>query len=133
MRVSTNHLQTVLFQHPVALEIKRTVQGSLSTHCRQQGIGPFALDDFFHSLPGDRLNIGHVRRFRIGHDGRGVAVDQNGSISLCFQGFARLGTGIIKLAGLANDDGASANDQNAFYVSTFGHELLSASHWPSGP
>ena len=47
--------------------------------------------------------IGHIR---VGHNGSGVGVEQNGLNALCFQGAARLGAGVVELSGLADDDGA---------------------------
>jgi hypothetical protein len=44
----------------------------------------------------------------------GIAVDQDDLVALFAQGLASLYTGVIKLTRLSNDDGARANDENAF-------------------
>ena len=90
MRIRTDQLDVVLLENAVFVEIKRAIQRSLATHGGQHGIGTLFLDDFFHNLPGDRLDVGNIGGFWIGHDGRRVAVDQNGAVTLGFQGFASL-------------------------------------------
>ncbi len=79
------------------------------------------LDDLLHRLPGDRLDVGGVGHHRIGHDGRWIGVDQNDPEAFLAQGLAGLGAGIVEFAGLADDDGACADDQDALDVGTFGH------------
>ncbi len=50
----------------------------------------------------------------VGHDRRRVRVDQDDPVALLLQRLARLGSGVIELAGLPDDDGAGADDQDAF-------------------
>ena len=120
---SADQLDLISLQHAVVPQIKRAVQRSLAAHSGQNRIGLFLGDDFFHRLPGDGLDVGHVRRVRVGHDGGGVAVDQNDFVALFAQRLARLHARIVKLASLADDDGTSADDQNAFNVAAFWHFL----------
>jgi hypothetical protein len=70
-------------------------------------------DDLFDRLPGDRLDVDDVGRGRVGHDGRGVAVDQDDLVALLAQCLAGLNAGVVELAGLADDDRAGADDENA--------------------
>ena len=72
------------------IEIKRTIQGRLTTHRRQHSIGAFFFNDFFDDLPGNGLDVGDIGRFWVGHDGGRVAVDQHCAIALCFEGLAGL-------------------------------------------
>ncbi len=117
-----DHLDAVLFQHAVLGQIERAVQRRLPAHGRQQRVGPFLRDDLLHDLPGDRLDVGGIRHLRIGHDGRRIGVHQDDAVALLAQRLAGLGAGIVELAGLADDDGAGADDQDAFYVCTFWHD-----------
>ena len=75
-------------------------------------------------LRGDGLDIGAVGHLRVGHDGGRVGVDQDHLIAFFPQGLAGLGAGIVKLAGLADDDGAGADDQDFLNVGAFGHISL---------
>src|SRR5690606_10234970 len=71
-------------------------------------------------------------RFRVGHDRGRVAVDQDGAEPFGLERLARLGAGIVELAGLPDDDGAGADDEDAFYVCTLGHGAMIISGRPSG-
>ena len=116
-----NQFHFVLVQHAVAPQIQRAVQRSLTAHGGQNGVGALFGDDFFHRLPGNRLDVGHVGRGGIGHDRRRIAVDQDDAEAFLAQRLAGLHTRIVKLAGLADDNGAGTDDQNALNVLTFGH------------
>ncbi len=119
--IGTDHLDAELLQHAVALEVQRAVERRLAAHRRQQRVGALLLDDLGHGLPLDRLDIGGVGHGRVGHDGRRVGVDQNDAEAFLFQRLARLSAGIVELAGLADDDGASTEDEDAFDICTFWH------------
>lgn len=82
-----------------------------------------------HHFPVDRLDVCRVGHFRVGHDGRRVGVDQNDAVTLFAQRFTRLGTRVVELTRLADNDRASAEDQDAFYVCTFWHFLLLLIIW----
>src|SRR5690606_28511621 len=88
---------------------------------RQQGVGTLLLDDPRHGLPLDRLDIGGVGHGRVGHDGGRVGVHQDDPETLFAQRLAGLCAGIVELAGLADDDGPGAEDQNTLDVSAFWH------------
>ena len=119
--LGADQLDVVLGQHAVAPQVERAVERGLATHGGQDGVGALLGDDFLDRLPGDRLDVGHVGRRRVGHDRGGVAVDQDDAVTLFAQRLAGLHAGIVELARLANDDGAGADDENALEVGTFGH------------
>jgi hypothetical protein len=62
----------------------------------------------------------------VGHDRRRVGIDQDDAVALLAQRLAGLRAGVIELAGLADDDRAGADDQDAFDVGSFGHFYLTA-------
>ena len=109
-------------QHAFAREVERAIQRRLSTHRRQQRVRPLAFDDFRDHRPRDRLDVGDVGHFRIGHDRRRIAVHQDHAIAFLAQRLARLRTGIVELARLSDDDRAGADDQDALYVGPFRHQ-----------
>ena len=49
---------------------------------------------------------------RIGHDGSRIGIDQHHLVPFFLEGLHGLGTGVVKLAALADDDGARADDKN---------------------
>ena len=76
-RPGADHLDAVLGEDAVLVQVHGGVQAGLAAEGRQQGVGPFLLDDLGDDLPGDRLDVGAVGRLRVGHDGGRVGVDQD--------------------------------------------------------
>ena len=109
----TDQLDLVFFQHAVVPQIECAVERRLAAHGRQNRIGPLFGNNFFHRLPGDRLDVGHIGGSRVGHDGGRIAVDQDDLVTFLAQSFAGLHARVIELAGLADDDGAGTDDQDA--------------------
>ncbi len=93
----------------------------MAAHGGQHGIGFFALDDFFEVFLGERLDVGPVRQFRIGHDGGRVGIHQHHFVAFIAQGFAGLRARVIELARLPNDDRPGADDQNLVNVGSLWH------------
>ena len=118
---SANQLHLVFIKHAVVPQIERAVERGLPAHSRQDRIRALFGDDFFHRLPGDGLDVGDIGRVRVGHDGGGVAVDQDDFVALLAQSLAGLHARIVKLARLPNDDGPSPDDQDAVNIFTFWH------------
>ena len=119
--IGPDELDPVFLQEPPPMELHGQVEGGLAAHGGEEGVGLFSLDDPLH--PGRRqgLDVGPVRQVRIGHDGGRIGVHQDDPVPLFLEGPDSLGTGIVELAGLANDDGARAEDQNGVEIGAFGH------------
>src|SRR5690606_26843479 len=105
----------------VVVQIERAVEGGLPAHRRQDRVGLLLLDDLFDHLPGDRLDVGDVRRLRVRHDRRRIAVHQDDLEAFLAQRLALLRTRIVEFAGLADDDRPGANDQDALEVGSLWH------------
>ena len=112
IRPRTHHFDTVLLQHAVLFECHGQVQAGLPTQGRQERIGPFAGDDLLQYFPRQRLDVGPIGRRGIGHDGGRIRVHQHHFVPFLAQRLACLGTGIVELASLTNDDRARTNDQD---------------------
>jgi len=110
--VRADHLDLVPREDAPVRQLNGEVQRRLPAQCRQQGVRALAPDDLVQDLDRERLNVGPVRKLRVGHDGCGVAVDQHHLVSLLAQCFAGLRAGIIKFAGLADDDRACPDDHD---------------------
>ncbi|MNQ47523.1 hypothetical protein D3C85_613680 [compost metagenome] len=115
-RRRADQLDVVFRQHAIVEQVQRAVQRSLAAHRRQDRVRTLLGDDTLDDRPGDRLDVGDVGHFRVRHDGRRIAVDQDDFVALFAQGLARLRAGIIEFAGLADHDRASANNQNTFNI-----------------
>ena len=98
------------------------VEGGLAAHRRQQRVRPLLLDDARDRPPVDRLDVDRVRHVRVGHDRRRIRVDEDDAVALLAQRLAGLGAGIIEFAGLADDDRAGADDQDALDVGALAHQ-----------
>ena len=107
--VGGDHLDAVLFKDAMLVEIHRQIEAGLAAERREERVGPFGCDHLFDHLPGERLDVGPIGGGRIGHDRRRVGVDENDLVAFLAQRFARLGAGVVELAGLADDDRAGAN------------------------
>jgi hypothetical protein len=116
-----DQFHAVLFQHAVTRKIERAVERGLAAHGGQQRVRAFLLDDLLDHLPGDRLDVGGVRHARVGHDGGRIRIHQHHAVALVAQRLAGLRAGIVELAGLADDDGAGADDQDAECMWSFWH------------
>ena len=90
------------------------IQAHLTAEVRQHGVRLFDVQNALHDFQRHGLDIHMVGHVRVGHDGSGVRVQQNGLDALCFQGAAGLRAGVVKLRSLTNDDRAGANDQHLF-------------------
>ena len=123
-----DHLDTELFQHARALERQRGVERRLAAHRRQEHelvVGArlaLSLDDLRHDAGRDRLDVGRVRELGVGHDRRGIGVDQHDAIALGLERLAGLRSRIIELAGLTYDDRSRADDEDGLDIRAFGHE-----------
>ena len=109
------------FEHARFVERHGGVERGLAAERGQEGVGLFAVDDFLDDLGRDRLDVGAVGELRIGHDRGRVGVDQDDAVALLAQGLAGLDAGVIEFAGLADDDGAGADEEDGFEVGAFGH------------
>ena len=112
--LGTDQLHAVFFKDPLAIEIHREVQSRLAAHRGQNRIGLFLGDDALKHLPVEGFDVGGVGHGRIGHDGRGVGVDEHHAVALFLQRLAGLGAGIVELAGLADDDRTGPENHDGF-------------------
>src|SRR5678816_149539 len=98
------------------------IEGSLSTEGGEQdqlSLDSLPLqcldlpgDNFLKAFRRDRLYVSALSKFRVSHDRRRVRIDEHDTITLLFECFTSLGARIIELASLADNNRASANDQD---------------------
>ncbi len=119
--VGADHLDVVLLQDAGVEEGHGGVERGLAAEGGEEGVGLFADDDFFDDLGGDGLDVGAVGELRVGHDGGRVGVDEDDAVAFLAQGLAGLDAGVVEFAGLADDDGAGADEEDGFEVGAFGH------------
>ncbi len=103
----------VLFEDAGVFEFDREVEAGLTAERREQRVGPFAFDNRFERGACQRFQVDGVGDLGVGHDRRGVRVDEDDAVAFFSEGTARLDAGIVKLGGLPDDDGARADDEDA--------------------
>ena len=99
-------------QHARLCQVHGQVQAGLAAEGGEQRVGPLALDDPGHRFDCQGLDVNPVGHFLVGHDGGRVGVDEDGLHALFAKRFAGLGSGVVELRGLADDDRARAQDQD---------------------
>ena len=119
--LGADQLDAVLFQHARFSQLHREVQAGLSAHGGEQRVGPLDANNLFEICAAERLHIRSVGQLGVGHDGGGVGIHQYHFVTVRAERLGGLGAGVIELAGLADDDGAGAYDQDAFEVISSRH------------
>ncbi|OQA40044.1 MAG: hypothetical protein BWY49_01137 [Candidatus Omnitrophica bacterium ADurb.Bin314] len=123
VRFNTDDLDTVFFENTAFVERRGKIQARLPSEIGQQRIGTLFRDDLFEAFDGQRFDVGMVRHFGIGHDGRRVRVHEHDLIPFLAQGFAGLRSGIIEFTRLTDDDRPGPDNQDFLDVITFWHDL----------
>ena len=122
LRTGADHFDAVSGKDALLVQCKSRIEGRLAAHGRQQRVGALFRNDLGDHLRRDRLDVGRVGQLGVRHDGGGIRVDQDDAIPLGLQCFAGLGAGIVEFAGLPDNDGSRADDQNGLDVGAFGHK-----------
>ena len=124
--VRADHLHAVFFQDALIEAGHAGVQPGLSAERGQQRVDGraarcFAPQDLLDRFDRDRLHVRCVGELRVGHDRRGIAVDQHDAEALLLQRAAGLDAAVVELAALADDDRAAADDEDGRDVGPLGH------------
>ena len=121
LAVRADQLDAEFLQHAHVRDCQRGVQAGLPAHGGQEGVWAFFFDDLGDDFRRDWLNIGGVSEARIGHDRRGVRIDEDDAVAFFAQGFTGLSAGIVELAGLPDDDGPGPDDHDGFDIVALRH------------
>jgi hypothetical protein len=121
--VGADELDPEARERAVLVQGHREVQRGLAAERGQERVGTLALDDLRHGPGQQRLDVGRVGELRVGHDRRGVGVDEDDLVALLAQDLARLHAGVVELRGLADDDRPRAEDEDPLQVVAPGHQL----------
>ncbi len=126
-----DQLDAVALEHPVLHQLHGQVEGGLPTERRQEGIGLLGLDDAGEDLAVEGLDVGRIGEVGVGHDRRRVRIGEDHPVPVFAQHLAGLGTRVVELTGLTDDDGSGADDQDRFDVVAAGHQAAPFSVSPS--
>ena len=108
--------------HGLAVDqLHRQVERGLPAERGQHGVGALALDDLRQVVGVERLDVGGVGEVGVGHDRRRVRVGEDHAVALGPQHLAGLRARVVELAGLADDDGSGADEEDRLDVGPAGH------------
>ena len=119
--IGADQFHAVFLENPVFGQIQCAIECRLPAHGRQHRVRALLVDDAFQGLPADRLDVGRIGHLRVGHDRRRIGGDQDDPVALLAQRLAGLGARIVEFAGLADDDGAGADDEDTVDVGALRH------------
>ncbi len=125
LEVRADELDVVLLEDAVVVQVDRGVERRLAAEGREDRVGALLRDDRLDDLPRDGLDVGRIGEVGVGHDRRGVRVDQDDAHALLAQHAARLRSRVVELARLADDDRPGADDEDALDVVALRHQFLS--------
>ncbi len=121
--LGTNELYAVFREGARLVQGHGGIQGRLAAQCRQEGVRFFLCHDHLHDGRGNGFDVGAIGKLRIGHDRGRVAVHEDDLVSLLPERLAGLDTGVVEFAGLANDDGTRADDEDRLDVGAAWHAV----------
>ena len=84
VHLNADNLHIVFIQHACLAQLRAEVQAGLPAQVGKQGVGTLLGDDLFEALHIQRLNVGNIGGFRVGHDGGRVGIDQHDLIAELF-------------------------------------------------
>ena len=122
-------VRTATADHSPLGQGHREVQRGLPAERGKHGVGTLALDDLGEHIGRQRLDVGAIGELWVGHDRRRVRVREHNPIALVTQHPAGLGSRVIELAGLPDDDWPTADDEDRLEI---GRDAASA-HAPTRP
>ena len=83
--VGADQLHVALLEHAPLGQRERQVDGGLPADGRQDRVRPLAVDDPLEEVGRQRLDVRRVGQLRVGHDRRGVRVDEDDPVALAAQ------------------------------------------------
>ena len=119
--LNADYLDLILVQHTCRRKLRAEIQTGLSAEIRQDGIGALLFDNLFQSFHIQRLNVCHIRNLRIRHNSRRIGIHQDNPVSQLSQCLAGLGSGIVELTCLSDNNRSRADNQNFFDVFSLTH------------
>ncbi len=117
LQLRPDQLDAEFFQHAVFGQGDRQIQSRLTAHRRQQRLWPLTAQNAFQHLRRQGLDIGPIRHVGIGHDRRGITVDQNNRVAFFLQGLTGLSARVVKFASLTNYNRAQTNEEYLLSIS----------------
>ena len=121
LELCANEFDVVLCENSLLVQGHCRIQRSLTSERGKDCIRLFFHDDRFKRRSCDRFDIRRIGKIRIGHNGRGIRVDQNHSNAFGSKNTARLGSGIVEFGCLTDHNRARPDHEDGIDVMAFRH------------
>ena len=128
LAAGAEQFDVALAEDALLFQLHREVQPCLSADARQDRVGALVANDLRDVLERQRFHVDLVGDRGVGHDGRGVGVDEDDFVPLFFEREARLRPGVVELRRLPDDDRSRTDDHDLFDVVAF-HISLPVIEW----
>ena len=119
---SAQNFHIEFIEHARIFEFDGKIQARLSAERRQQSVGAFLLNHVRQKFERQRLHINFVRGVDVGHNRRGVGIDQHNVETFVAQRSTRLSAGIIELRRLTNHNRTRTNYKDFIHGFIFRHK-----------
>src|SRR5699024_10468146 len=132
--VCADELDIVLFKDASTIQLDCGIKCCLTAQGCQDGINrvsffAFLDQDLLDEVWLNRFHIGVVSELGVGHDGCRVGVNQRYAQTFFFKNAASLGTRVVELTGLADNNRAGANDQDVVNIVALWHGFSLLPSW----
>jgi hypothetical protein len=111
-----DQLHAEVLEHARLGQLDGEVQRRLASERRQQSVWALALEHGRDPFEVQRLDVRPVREARVGHDRRGVRVDDDRPVPVLAQHLERLAARVVELARLADHDRPRADDADRLEI-----------------
>ena len=123
VQVGADQLDAVLGEDAVLGQLDGEIESGLPAEGGKERVRLFAADDLGERRHVERLEVGGVGPFGVGHDRRRVRVREHDAVALGAQRAAGLDAGVVELAALADPDRPGADDQDAMEIRALRHAV----------
>ena len=108
-------------QNALLFQLHGQVQARLPADAGHDGVRPLVAQDFGQVFQLQWLHVHLVGDGGVGHDGGGVGVDEDDLVALFLERQAGLRARVVEFGGLADDDGAGADDEDFMDIGALRH------------
>ena len=131
--LNTDYLYVIFVKNAGFVQLCTEIQSRLTAKIWQKGVRTFFGNNLFQSFYIERFNVSDISGFRVCHDRGRIGIDQNDFVAQFAKCLAGLGTGIVKFAGLTDDNRTGTYDEYFVNIRSLWHcknSSLSVQYFP---
>ena len=119
--LNTDDLDIVFIKNTGFVQLCAEIQSGLTAKVWQKCVRTFFGNDLLQSFYIERFNVSDISGFRVGHNCGRIGIDQNDLVAQFAKCLAGLGTGIVKFAGLTDDNRTGTYDEYFVNIRSLWH------------